>query len=141
MQHKIVRIALIAVEMFVGLSGIVGGVAMLVGAIQFPVAWLQGSPFSDYTIPGLLLAVVVGGSSLLAAVTVVIRRELSVMLSAAAGLIMAGYEVVEVAIIDQLNWLQIVYFALGLAIFGLAAYLWIAEYRRNHVLTRYISHA
>jgi hypothetical protein len=133
MKHKIVRIALVTLEAFVGLSAVVGGVAIMAGAIRFPVEWLQGTPFSDYTIPGFVLAIVVGGSSLVAAETILTGREVGMLASALAGLIMAGYEVVEVATIDHLNWLQVLYFVLGLLIFGLAAGLWMAEVRRQHV--------
>jgi hypothetical protein len=53
-----------------------GNLANLLGKAQsnLSVAWLAGTPFSDYTIPGLLLAMVVGGSALLAATTVFIHR-------------------------------------------------------------------
>ena len=133
MKHKIVCIALVALEALVSLSAVVGGVAIVAGAIQFPLEWLQGTPFSDYTIPGLVLAIVVGGSSLVAAATILTGRGVGVLASALAGLIMAGYEVVEVAMIDHLNWLQVLYFVLGLLIFALAAGLWMAEVRRHHV--------
>lgn len=32
-------------------------------------SWLQGSPFPDYTIPGLFLLIVIGGGMLLTAVS------------------------------------------------------------------------
>ncbi len=54
---------------------------------------------------------------------------------------MAGFEIVEVATIDHLNWAQVLYFGLGLAIFGLATFLWMAEYRRHHFPTKHVSHA
>jgi hypothetical protein len=136
MKHKFTRITLVVFEAIVALSAIAGGVSLATGTITFPLAWLQGTPFSDYTIPGLVLAIVVGGSALLAAATVFIRREWAVLVSVAAGLLMVGYEVVRVAMIDHLDWFYALYFVLGLSIFGLAAYLWIAEYRRQHFPTR-----
>lgn len=136
MKHTLVRIVLIVLEAIVALSAIAGGVALATGTITFPLSWLQGTPFSDYMIPGLMLAIVVGGSALLAAATVFIHREWAVLVSVAAGLLMAGYEVVHVALIDHLDWFYTVYFVLGLAIFGLAAYLWMVEYRRQHFPTR-----
>jgi hypothetical protein len=95
------------------------------------VAWLAGTPFSDYTIPGLLLAMVVGGSALLAATTVFIHREWAVLISA-----LAGYEVVRVAMMGHFDWFYELSFVFGVAIFGLAAYLWMAEYRSHHFPTR-----
>jgi hypothetical protein len=136
MKHKLVRTALLVLEALVVLSAIAGGLWLVAGRSAVPLVWLQGTPFSDYTIPGLVLAIVVGGSALLAAVTVFIHREWAVLISVAAGLLAAGYEVVRVAMIYPLDWFYEVYFVLGLAIFGLATYLWMAEYRRQHFPTR-----
>jgi hypothetical protein len=70
-----------------------------------------------------------------------------VLVSALAGLIVIGFEIVEVSIIDRYaNVLpsavpqQIIMTLLGLVCFGLAAYLWITEYRKQHVSTRHVSH-
>ena len=141
MKHKQLRLAISVLAAFIALSAIGGGIAMLVGAMQFPLEWLRNTPFRDYTIPALVLAMVVGGSALLAAVTIFTGREVGVLTSLVAGLIMAGYEVVEVVTIKQVYWLQGVYFGLGLVIFGLAAYLWMTEDRRHHVHSGHPSHA
>ena len=140
MNHKVVRIVLVILLAFIALTSVPSGVAMITGALHIPPALLQGSLFRDYTIPGLVLAIIVGGSSLLAEVTVFIRREWSVILSMVAGLMMAGYEVVELAIIQQFSWLQVLYFAIGVVIIGLADYLWMSEYRRYHFPTSHASH-
>jgi len=69
-----------------------------------------------------LLTIVVGGSSLVAAVTVFKGREVGVLASMAAGLIMAGFIVMEaVWSVGPRTWLGIegVYLGLGLAVFGL----------------------
>jgi hypothetical protein len=146
-KHKGIRIALVVIEAFIGLGAIGGGIALLIGAFAqwLPVAWLQGTPFSDYTIPGLILTIVVGGGMLLAAAMQFIQREWAVFLSAAMGLILIGWEIVEVAIIDWYEQAvvpstvvqQVFFSVLGLVIFGLAAYLWMAEYRSHSFLTRH----
>jgi hypothetical protein len=150
MKHKIIRIALIVIELFVGLWAVIGGVGLVTGAIQFlqmPVEYLQGTPFSDYIIPGLLLLIAVGGSFLFAAATILSSRVLGVLASALGGLILIGFEFVEVLIIDRYAIVlpnavpqQIIMIVLGLACFGLAAYLWMTEYRKLHVSTRHVSH-
>ena len=153
MKHLVIKIALVAIEAFIGLSAIFGGIALLTGAFHFdqwiPVAWLAGTPFSDYTIPGLLLLIVVGGGMLLAATTVFVEREWAVLLQASMGLVMIGFEVVEVAIIDRYAQAvvpptimqQILISTLGVLIFGLAGYLWMREYRSHSFLSRHVSHA
>lgn len=151
MKHKGIRIALAVIEAVVGLGAIGGGIAILTGAFDqwFSVAWLAGTPFSDYTIPGLVLLLVVGGGMLLGAATQFIQREWAVLLSAALGLMLLGWEVVEVAIIDRYAQAvvpstvvqQALFTVLGLVIFGLAASLWMREYRGHSLLTGHASHA
>ena len=151
LKHKVIRIALVVIEAFIGLTAIQGGIALLRGTFDqyVPVAWLAGTPFSDYTIPGLVLVIVVGGSALLAVATVFIHRAWAVLVSVLAGLLMAGYEVVEVVSLDSkvgnalptVLELQLLYFVLGLAIFGLAGFLWMREYRSQHYHIRHASHA
>jgi hypothetical protein len=148
MKHRGVRLTLVVLEAFVALTSIACGVGLVVGAVQFPLAWLQGTPFSDYTIPGLAMAIIVGGSFLLAAETIFTGREGGVLVSALAGLLLVGFEVAEVAIIDRNvgNWLpvavglQAIYSVLSLTIFGLASSLWMTEYRSQHFRTRRVSH-
>jgi hypothetical protein len=55
MKHKVIRIALVVAEAFVALWAVIDDVALVTGAIPFNsflLALLQGTPFSDYTIPG-----------------------------------------------------------------------------------------
>lgn len=128
MQSKIIRIVICILTAFVALTAIGGGIAMLTGADRFPVEWLRGTPFADYTIPALVLAVVVGGSSLLAALLVFTKRELGARVAIIAGLLLVGYICVEVLILKQLppgpTWIEIMYFVLGALVAGLAAFLW-----------------
>ena len=151
MKHKLVRIAIGGAAAFIALSTIGGGIVLLAGTYrngvlieaggrgQFPLEWLQNTPFSDYTIPALILAIVVGGSSLIAAVLVFTGHEVGVLASIVAGLIMAGYTVVEVVMLRQgVSWIEGLYFGLGLVISGLATYLWMVEHRRHRLQIRHI---
>ncbi len=151
MKHKAIRIILVVIEAIIGLGAIGGGIAILTGVFDqwFQLSWLQGTPFSDYTVPGLVLLVVIGGGMLLAAATTFLQREWAVLLSAAMGLIMIGFEIFEVAIIDRNAQAvipstigqQVLMSGLGLVIFALASYLWMSEYREQHFPARPVSHA
>ena len=153
MKHKLVRIAIGVPEALIALSAIGGGIVLLGGTYQdsvlieaggrgqFPLEWLHNTPFSDYTIPALILAIGVGGSSLIAAVTIFTGREVGVLASIVAGLIMAGYIVVEVVMLRQgVSWIEGLYFGLGLAISGLAIFLWMIEHHPHHLQIKHISH-
>jgi hypothetical protein len=151
LKHNVIRIALLVIEALIGVSCLQGGIGILQGTNPWlQVAWLAGTPFSDYTIPGLLLVIVVGGSALLAAATVFIDGEWAVLVSALSGLLMAGYEVVEAILIDSKVGsdllpsalvTQLVFFVPGLAVFGLAAFLWMRDYRRQPFHLSHAGHA
>ena len=67
MTHEpTIRRTLMVVLGFNALSQIAGGIGLLTGAINPGLSLLQGTPFADYTMPGLILSVVAGGGSLAA---------------------------------------------------------------------------
>ena len=99
MKHKGIHIALAVIEALISLGAISGGIAILTGVFDqwFPVAWLQGTPFSDYTIPGLILLIVVGGGMLLTAATQFIQHQWAVLLLTTMGFVMLGWITLEVS--------------------------------------------
>ena len=62
---------LVALEYFTGITALAGGVMLAVrpdgSLLQAKLSALDGSPFSNWRAPGILLAVLVGGGFLLAA--------------------------------------------------------------------------
>jgi hypothetical protein len=142
-RHKVIRLALLILEAFIAVSAIDGGMALRRGAFDefLSVAWLAGTPFEDYAVPSLVLVIVVGGSALFAAATVFIYREWAVLTSVVAGLVLAGFLVVEAVSIDSkigsvlpmVVAMQVLYFVPGLAIVGLAGFVWLVEYRGRRV--------
>lgn len=127
MAPRILRFALVLLTGFVALTAIGGGAAMLTGVDSFPPAWLRGTPFPDYAIPALLLAIVVGGSSLAAAVALLAATRIGPALAAFAGLLLSGYIAVEVLILNQIppgpTPIELLYLGLGLLIVVLALLL------------------
>jgi hypothetical protein len=105
---------------FVALTAVPGGITLATGFDKFPVAWLTGTPFSSYLVPGLILAVVVGGSAAVAVVVTLRSREAGALSSMLAGAIMLGWLVGERLILPsaafppQLWWLETIYIAAGL---------------------------
>lgn len=111
---------------FVGITAIAGGAALVVGeamgdqsGLLVPdSSYLEGTPFTSYLVPGLLLAVVVGGVQL-AALAVLVRRPAL----APAATSMAAYTILiwifVQMIIIPFSPLQLVYFLAGLAELGL----------------------
>lgn len=130
MSNRPLRIALVLLTGFIALTAIGGGIALLVGLedSRFPLDWLRGTPFPDYTIPALILAIGVGGSALVASILVLRRHRRRFLASVVAGVIMMGYIFVEALILQQdppgPTSTEIVYFALGALIVVLTGYCW-----------------
>ena len=122
------RATLVALDGLLAVSAIGGGLALLSHWIEFPAEWLDGSPFSDYTVPGLALTLLVGGGAFAAAVATFRSQARGGPLSAAAGLMVIVFLTVEVVVAGSergvMRSLQMVYFANGLLLVAVASWPW-----------------
>lgn len=106
----ILRWALIADEVLLGLSAVGGGIGLIVtDGLGIPRSELAHSPFDRFTIPGLLLTGV-GGGLLAAAWTVWRRRRLAPLASLAAGGVLLGWIVIEAMMVRSGRELQVAIF-------------------------------
>lgn len=102
MRHqRIQQRALIMVALLAAGSALSGGIAVLLGAIELPLEWLEESVFSDYTVPAVVLAVIVGGSQLIAAAALIRREARGLEAAFAAGVIMIGWIIAEILIVGS----------------------------------------
>jgi hypothetical protein len=131
--RKMLNIILIVLTFFLSLTAILGGIALLAHINTPPVAMLQGSPFRDYTIPGLALTMIVGGSALFAALLLLRKSKYAALFAATAGNIIMFFEFVEALSIGSpagvARTLQIFYFGLGTLIVVVALGLWFLNLR------------
>jgi hypothetical protein len=113
--RKVARGTLVFLLAFGALSATGGAVALLLtNGLGMPLAMLNGSPFSSFVIPALLLLVIVGGTQSLG-LTLLLRRDASALLwSAVAGFGMTIWIMVETVAIQGFSVLQAVYFTLGI---------------------------
>jgi hypothetical protein len=126
-----VRALVIILDLFVAITAIGGGIALLAGleGSRFPTAVLRRTPFDSFLWPGLILAVVVGGSAAVATVATWRNDAAGGIASAVAGALLAGFIAVEVAVLeDEPGWArtEIVYFVTGLAMIALGLVAWLA---------------
>lgn len=117
-------LVLISPVLFVALGALGDGIGLIVAnGPGAPLELLRGSPFNSYAMPGLSLTAV-GGSAMLAAAAVLWRHELSAMASVITGVMVIGFEVVEVLVVESPSIValvqQVFWFAVGLLIFALA---------------------
>lgn len=132
MSRNGVRYTLIGADAFAAVSALAGAVMVVTGwPYQFPMSWLEGTPFSSYLIPGLILGLVVGGSATVAAIATIRRPDEGALASIIAGCVMAGWIVGEILILQRYTPLQAVYFVNGAVMVALG--VWLAVGTGHHV--------
>ena len=128
---KTIRILSIMTSLFLAITAFGGGIQLLTGFYVPPVEMLAGSPFADYTIPGLVLGLIVGGSALTADVLLIRKNKFSSLASASAGVIVMTFEFVEVLVIGfpegAAGFMQLLYFGLGIIIVVVSFGQWFFE--------------
>ncbi len=118
------RLALVAADAFAAVSAVGGGVALVAGleGDRFPRGMLEGTPFTSYVLPGLILALVVGGSATVATTATLVSAGVGATASTVAGAIMFGWIIGEALILNQPSVpspTEILYGVVGLLMVGL----------------------
>jgi hypothetical protein len=127
---------LLALETFTGLTAVAGGVMLLARpdgslmqmAPSALAALAHNTPFSDFLMPGLALAVIVGGGMLGTATLLWQHRPYALELGIASGVALVLFEIVELSAIGFMP-LQAFEAIVGLLVVALAAQQWAAAYR------------
>lgn len=106
-RHRSVsRYLLSGLLAFGALNAFGGGYYGMAGAEGVPIEWLEGSPFDDYFVPGLILFVAVGGSLLAAAIAVFANLSMARAAAVGATAVLFGWLVIETLMIGYVSWMQ-----------------------------------
>jgi hypothetical protein len=136
MIRRIIHVILVVLTLFLAISTILGGIALIINLIEMPVELLQGSPFSDYSIPGLALSIIVGGTASFATILLIKRSKYELLFSTTAGVVIIFFEFVEVLVIGSpdgiAQFLQIFYFGLGTLIVIASMGAWFIDLSENN---------
>jgi hypothetical protein len=103
---KSVRITAGLMLLLAALNAFAGGIYAIIGAPGIPAELLEGSPFSEYLIPGIILFVLVGGSFLAASLAMLKNSPKAISLSYFSLLIVAGWLAVQISIIGYVTVMQ-----------------------------------
>ncbi len=121
------RTTLIMLLAIGAVSAVAGAIGLLTDTLQMEKSVLDDSPFSSFTIPGLILGVIVGGSQFVALAALLRHSGHAIVVAGAAGCIMAGWIVGEVLLVGSdpgiMRNLQVPYLLIGLLETILAAML------------------
>lgn len=114
-RSRTIRIVLSVVAGFNLVSALAGMAGLTVGGgLGLPLGWIEGSGFTSYFWPGIILGMVVGGSQAVALIAQHGRFAVAWGLHAAAGLVMMIWIFVEIAIMLVWSPLHGIYFSAGL---------------------------
>jgi hypothetical protein len=106
LSQRIIRYTLGSLLTFAGLNALGGGYYGMSGAEKVPLKWLEGSPFNNYFMPGLILFVVVGGSFLFASIAVFACFRFARFASFASVIVVFVWLAVQFTIIGYVSWMQ-----------------------------------
>lgn len=118
---------LMAALLVQGVSGLGGGLGLVADpsgrALDIPLAWLEGSPFKDYLIPGLVLLTLLGLGPVVVLYALRAGKRWARSAALVIGLALVGWIGVQVLLIGYRAWpppplpsLQVVYGSIGIVI-------------------------
>ena len=109
---------------FVAITSLVSGFLIIThpdgSVMQMSVDLLKTSPFKNFLVPGIVLTVFVGGTNLLAAFFNMQRSANRYNWALAGGVMISGWTVVQMILINTIFWLQFVYLGIGIVIMLIA---------------------
>lgn len=114
---KTLKISVIILLIFLGISAIFGGGAFIIDPsgdlIQMPISLLEHSPFSTFLIPGLILFLFNGVSSIVIAILVIRKYRFYTELVILQGIIQDVWIVVQLIMIQSMSVLHYIFFTVG----------------------------
>ena len=112
------RRALAVMQIFNGLSALAGGIGLMGdptgGNVAMETEWLEGTPFTNFLIPGIILFVVNGIGNTTGFIFTIRKHMREAEIGMVFGVVMMGWIIVQVILIGYGSFLQPLYFATGL---------------------------
>jgi uncharacterized BrkB/YihY/UPF0761 family membrane protein len=103
-----------------GVTALFGGGTLLLdptgSSMGMPLEWLEGTPFTDYTVPGLVLFAVLGIGSFVVMAAILRRWRWARTAGIGLGVVLVGWLVVQVALIQLVHAFHFLYGAIGVVL-------------------------
>lgn len=113
--EKIVPNVLGILLVLVAINAFGGGYYGMAGAEGVPIEWLEGSPFTSYFIPSLILFIGIGGWTLFTSIAVFRKTKFARTAAFISGVIIIVWLSVQIFFIGYVSWMQ--------PVTGIAAFL------------------
>ena len=121
------RTLLVCFLLLVLSTALLSGMAMVFepdgDVLGFSTDLLTDTPFSNFLIPGLLLATVFGGGYLIALLLILVESEQALNFTLLMGILLILWMAVQMMLVPYYTWLQGVYLVVGFFVFLLSYHL------------------
>lgn len=115
---KGLRTLAIILLIFNGVSACFGGIGLVASpdgsVMELPLEWLGATPFKNYLVPGIILLTANGLLSLLISISVIRKSRSYELLIIIQGLILTGWIIIEILLLNLFHWLHALYGLTGL---------------------------
>ncbi|HVD98949.1 MAG TPA: hypothetical protein VNB90_12155 [Cytophagaceae bacterium] len=117
-MYKTIRIITILLLLFVSINALVAGYLFMLDPsgryLHISTSWLQYSPFTSFFIPGLILFVANGLLTLVTLLFTFLKWKYYEGTIIVQGLILNGWIVVQVILLQKIDFLHYIFFGIGL---------------------------
>lgn len=114
------RVALVVLIFFITLSALPSGILLIMqpdgSSLGLSMNLLEGTPFRDFFIPGLALALIVGGCNLVSLFLVMTSSPNAYKFTLTVGVVLVLWIVAELMLMPYYHWLQGLYLAIGILV-------------------------
>lgn len=105
---------------FIALTALISGLILATNTdgdlMNLSLSLLDITPFKDFKIPGLLLAIIVGGVNLIAVFLNIQRHQNRYNWAMAGGIILIAWIIIQIILIGVFHWLHALYLVLGILV-------------------------
>ena len=110
----------ILLEAMAAISSLAGGITLVSkpdgSFMGFKTSLLDGTPFDNFLVPGLILTFIVGGSAALGTIAGISQNAWARAAWVMSGSVFAIWIIVQIAMVGLISWLQPTMLGLGLSI-------------------------
>lgn len=114
------RTVLLVLTSFITLTALPAGMLLMLqpdgSSLELSMSLLTGTPFHDFFIPGLVLALIVGGCSLVSLFLIMTNNSQAYKIALTGGVVLILWIIGELILMPYYHWLQGLYLAIGILI-------------------------
>lgn len=115
--NKTLYFTILILLVFTAVNALIAGILFIIdpsGALmQMSPDYIKNSPFDSYLIPGIILFLANGVLNVFTAISVFLKKRYSFVFVTIQGFILSIWIIIQIIMVDDINFLHITMFAIG----------------------------